>query len=220
MKIQRLLGERSLAVNAHKTRRDDEVLRLASGTIDEIKIQLLELRRDIVVDEYGTTSIEEVALPPSRLSRLRFPDGRSEGRAQSRDGCDDTIQGNRPLHSLRARSIRPEVVTDGLPSGVNDGELEEPLERIEISVAMNQRVLLSNAEGRNQAIDRLAHCVAASSKCPVVARGLTGQISAARVEELQLEQRTLDSPLNLMADRTAAARERSSSIVTPAGPWS
>ena len=53
MKIQRLLGERSLAVNAHKTRRDDEVLRLASGTIDEIKIQLLELRRDIVVDEYG-----------------------------------------------------------------------------------------------------------------------------------------------------------------------
>lgn len=76
---------------------------------------------------------------------------------------------------------------------MNDGEPEELLERIEISVAMNHRVLLSNAEGRNQAIDRLANGVAASSKRPVVARGLTRQISAARVEELQLEQRTLDS---------------------------
>jgi hypothetical protein len=57
MNIQRLLGERSLTVNAHKTRRNDEVLRLAPGTIDEIKIQLLELRREIVVDEYG--NIEE-----------------------------------------------------------------------------------------------------------------------------------------------------------------
>lgn len=60
MKVQRLLGERSLTVNAHKTRRDDEMLRLAPGTIDEIKIQLLELRREVVVDEYAETSIEEV----------------------------------------------------------------------------------------------------------------------------------------------------------------
>jgi Reverse transcriptase (RNA-dependent DNA polymerase) len=60
MKIQRLLGERSLTVNTHKTQRDDDVLRLAPGTIDEIKVELLELRRAIVVDQYGETSIEEV----------------------------------------------------------------------------------------------------------------------------------------------------------------
>lgn len=60
MKIQQLLGERSLAVNAHKTRRDDDVLRLAPGTIDEIKVQLLELRREVVIDEYGEESEEEV----------------------------------------------------------------------------------------------------------------------------------------------------------------
>lgn len=60
MKIQRLLGERSLVVNAHKTKRDDEVLRLAPGTIDEIKIELLELRRSIVVDEYGDTTIGDI----------------------------------------------------------------------------------------------------------------------------------------------------------------
>ena len=54
-------------------------------------------------------------------------------------------------------------------------------------------MLLSNAEGRNQAIDRLAHSVAASSKRPAVARGLTGEISAGHVEHLQLQQLTLDS---------------------------
>jgi hypothetical protein len=60
MKVQQLLGERSLAVNVHKTKRDDDVLRLAPGTIDEIKVQLLELRREVVVDEYGEESEEEV----------------------------------------------------------------------------------------------------------------------------------------------------------------
>lgn len=58
MRIQHLLGERSLTVNGHKTRRDDDVLRLAPGTIDEIKVQLLELRREVVVDEYGEESVE------------------------------------------------------------------------------------------------------------------------------------------------------------------
>jgi len=58
LKLQRLLGERSLTINTNKTRRNDEVLRLAPGTIDEIKVQLLELRREIVVDEYG--NVEEI----------------------------------------------------------------------------------------------------------------------------------------------------------------
>ena len=60
LKIQQLLGERSLTLNTNKTRRDDEVMRLTPGTIDEIKIELLERRREIVVDEYGRETVEGV----------------------------------------------------------------------------------------------------------------------------------------------------------------
>jgi hypothetical protein len=35
-------------------------MRLAPGTIDEIKIELLERRREIVVDEYRRETVEEV----------------------------------------------------------------------------------------------------------------------------------------------------------------
>jgi len=60
LKIQKMLGERSLTLNTNKTRRDDEVMRLAPGTIDEIKIELLERRREIVIDEYGRETVEEL----------------------------------------------------------------------------------------------------------------------------------------------------------------
>jgi hypothetical protein len=60
LKIQQLLGERSLTLNTSKTRRDDEVMRLAPGTIDEIKVELLVRRREIVVDEYGRETIGDV----------------------------------------------------------------------------------------------------------------------------------------------------------------
>jgi hypothetical protein len=60
LKIQQILGERSLTLNTSKTKRDDEVMRLAPGTIDEIKVELLERRREIVVDEYGRETIEDV----------------------------------------------------------------------------------------------------------------------------------------------------------------
>lgn len=60
LKIQQLLGERSLTLNTNKTKRDDEVMRLTPGTIDEIKVELLERRREIVVDEYGRQTIEDV----------------------------------------------------------------------------------------------------------------------------------------------------------------
>ena len=52
MKIQRLLGERGLTVNASKTRRDRDVLHMPPGTIDEIKVDLLEMRREILVHDY------------------------------------------------------------------------------------------------------------------------------------------------------------------------
>jgi hypothetical protein len=60
VKIQHLLGERGLTLNTNKTKRDDEVLRLAPGTIDEIKVELLQRRREIIIDVSGESQIEEV----------------------------------------------------------------------------------------------------------------------------------------------------------------
>src|SRR6266852_966095 len=59
-----------------------------------------------------------------------------------------------------------------LASGVNDRELEELLERIEVSVPMNERVLRANAERRNQAVDRFANSVAVAAKRPIVVSSL------------------------------------------------
>ena len=60
MKIQRLLGERGLTLNASKTRHDEEVLSLAPGTIADIKIELLHRRREMVVDASGELVDEDV----------------------------------------------------------------------------------------------------------------------------------------------------------------
>lgn len=59
LKVQQLLGERSLTLNTDKTKRDDEVMRLAPGTSDEIKVELLERRREMMVDAYGREVDEE-----------------------------------------------------------------------------------------------------------------------------------------------------------------
>src|SRR5882672_4788510 len=75
---------------------------------------------------------------------------------------------------------------------MNDGELEKLLERIEVSIAMQQRVLLPDAERCDQTIDRLPHGVATSAERSVVPRRLTSQVDAAHVEHLELEQLTLD----------------------------
>jgi hypothetical protein len=56
---------------------------------------------------------------------------------------------------------------------------------------MNERVLRANAEGRNQAVDRLANSMSVTAKRPIVKRRLTGQISTAPFEHLKLEQLTL-----------------------------
>lgn len=53
IRLQQLLGERGLTVNPNKTRRGDAVLRLPPGSIDEIKVDLLELRREIIESAYG-----------------------------------------------------------------------------------------------------------------------------------------------------------------------
>jgi hypothetical protein len=58
MKIQQLLGERGLTVNASKTKHDQGVLQMPPGTIDEIKVELLELRREMLVDDYDGTAVQ------------------------------------------------------------------------------------------------------------------------------------------------------------------
>jgi hypothetical protein len=58
MRIQQLLGERGLTVNASKTKHDQGVLQMPPGTIDEIKVELLELRREMLVDDYDGTAVQ------------------------------------------------------------------------------------------------------------------------------------------------------------------
>lgn len=58
--VQHLLGDRGLTLNSSKTKHDDEVLRWAPGTIDEIKVELLERRREIIVDVSGESQVKEV----------------------------------------------------------------------------------------------------------------------------------------------------------------
>ena len=73
--IQHLLGERGLTLNESKTRRDDEVLRLAPGTIDDIKIELLNRRREMVVDASGDLvedADEEEADDPLSEEQLEY----------------------------------------------------------------------------------------------------------------------------------------------------
>ncbi|HXW04506.1 MAG TPA: hypothetical protein VD833_04680, partial [Vicinamibacterales bacterium] len=49
---------------------------------------------------------------------------------------------------------------DSAPDGVNNRELKEFLERIEVAIAMQQRVLFAQAERRDQAVDGLPHRMA------------------------------------------------------------
>ena len=60
--------------------------------------------------------------------------------------------------------------------------------RIEISIAMQERVSLLYAYGRNQAIDRLSHRVAAFSKKSVAIRRSHRQRTSARINHHELQQ--------------------------------
>jgi len=65
---------------------------------------------------------------------------------------------------------------------------------------MKQRVLLAQAEGRNQTVDGLPHRVTAASKRPIVPRRLACQRHTTCVEELQLQQ----PPLHVLRDYVVA----------------
>lgn len=79
-------------------------------------------------------------------------------------------------------------------------ESEKCLEWVEVSVAMKERMLFTQAEGRNQAIDRLAYRVAAAPKRLIIVGGFAGQGYAACFEHLQLQQ----APLDLLRGRIVA----------------
>src|SRR5262249_54380673 len=78
-------------------------------------------------------------------------------------------------------------------SGMHDRQIEEPFERIEIAITMQQRVLFPNAERRDEKVDGLAHGAAAAAQETIVSRSVPRQFDTASLEYLQFEQLPLDS---------------------------
>jgi hypothetical protein len=74
---------------------------------------------------------------------------------------------------------------------VNNRELKKSFERIEISIAVQQRVLLANTERRDQTVNRLPDSMAAAPQRPIVSRCLRCQVHTA-FEHFQLEELALD----------------------------
>ena len=71
---------------------------------------------------------------------------------------------------------------------MDDRQFEELLERVKVSIAMKERMLSAQTEGRNQAVDRLAYRVATTPERTIIASGFAGQGYAACFEHLQAQQ--------------------------------
>ncbi len=71
---------------------------------------------------------------------------------------------------------------------MNDGELEKSLERVEVSIAVKQCVLFTQAERGDQAVYRLPYRATAAPKSAIVVGCLSCQRDAACVEHLELRQ--------------------------------
>jgi hypothetical protein len=74
---------------------------------------------------------------------------------------------------------------------VDDRESEKLFERIEVSIAVQQGVLLANAKRGDETIDRFSNRVPSSAQCAIVASRISGQVHATCVEHLQLQQLAL-----------------------------
>src|SRR6266487_3292129 len=85
-------------------------------------------------------------------------------------------------------------------SRVDYRQLEELLERVEVSVVMKQRVLAKQAECSNKAVDSFADRVTAAPKRPIVSRRLACQLHAPGIQHLQRQQ----FPLNLLRHNVVA----------------
>ncbi len=77
-------------------------------------------------------------------------------------------------------------------SGVDNRKLKELFEPIEISITVQQRVLLAYAERGDQTINRLADRVAPGSQRPIIPCGFPRQVDATCFEHFQLEQLALN----------------------------
>ena len=69
-------------------------------------------------------------------------------------------------------------------SGMHNSQFKELFERIEIAIAMQERMLFANAERRNEAVDRLAYGATAAAQETIVSRSVTRQLNAGRLEYL------------------------------------
>ena len=75
---------------------------------------------------------------------------------------------------------------------VDDGQLEELLERIEVSIAVEQRVMFAQTEGGDQAVDVLSHRMTTTPKGAIVTRRVAGKRNAAGFEDDQLRELAFD----------------------------
>ena len=71
---------------------------------------------------------------------------------------------------------------------MHDSELKELFERIEIAIAMQERMLFSNAERGDQTVDRFAYSATAAAQETIVSRRVARQLDATRLEYLQFNR--------------------------------
>jgi len=62
---------------------------------------------------------------------------------------------------------------------MHDSEVEELFERIEVAIAMQERMLFANAERRDEAVDRFAYGPSTAAQETIVSRRVTRQLDAA-----------------------------------------
>ena len=84
----------------------------------------------------------------------------------------------------RGRARHLLVLRAGTLRRMDYGEIEQTFERIEITITVQQRMPVMQAERRDEAVNRLADGVATGAEQPIIARGGSCQLDAARLEDL------------------------------------
>jgi hypothetical protein len=75
---------------------------------------------------------------------------------------------------------------------MHDRELKELFEGIEISIAVKQLMPFTNAERRDETVDRLPYGATSAAQHTIVSGSVPREIDATRLEYLQLQQQLLD----------------------------
>jgi hypothetical protein len=74
---------------------------------------------------------------------------------------------------------------------MDDRQLKKSFERIEISIAVQQRELLADTQRGNEATDRFPHRVPAAPQRPIMPRRFSRQVNAACLQHFKLQQLAL-----------------------------